>query len=671
MLNHLKLKKMKTLKTPLMLGVLVMLAYNLLSFSEKKVNRKNLIGTGEIKGKVTDKTTGESIGFVNLVLKDKSGKQISIVASGATGFYSFQSISSGEYSVTASFIGLKSKTIHNINVTDGKTVVANIEMEPDNSKIAEIIVLEQDELLIEKSEIESMPLENPDYRSKGKKVACESKSMAPAKCGNDMGYSFQYTQSDFNTENYDYISENEFRNSKEEPLSTFSIDVDRASYSNIRRFINNGQTPPKDAVRIEEMINYFSYNYPQPEGEHPFSINTEISECPWNEKHKLVQIGLQGKTIKTEKLPPGNLVFLIDVSGSMSDYNKLPLVKQSLRLLVNQLRAQDKVAMVVYAGAAGLVLESTSGKNKEKILEAIDRLESGGSTAGGAGIKLAYEVAKENFIKEGNNRVILATDGDFNVGVSSDGELVRIIEEKRETGVFLTVLGYGMGNYKDSKMEKLADKGNGNYAYIDNIMEAKKNLVTEMGGTLLTIAKDVKIQVEFNPAKVASYKLIGYENRLLNKEDFNDDTKDAGELGSGHTVTALYEITLVGTGENTVLKVDPLRYQKQNLMNEETASSNELLTVKFRYKEPSGKESKLIEKSLIGGEKELALSSNNLKFSAAVAEFGLLLRDSKFKGDADFDEVVKLAKMGKGEDSEGYRSEFIRLVELYELQAKK
>lgn len=650
-----------------MLSIVMLLAYNFYSFTTKKAERNFQTASGEIKGKVTDKSSGETIAFANIALKDKSGNQTASATTGATGYFIVKKVPPGEYSMTISFIGYNTKTINKIIISEGKTTTVNIQMETDNTKMADVQILEKDEL---KNEME-LPEEIYDYKMSRSKKMCES-SAAPAQQGMATGgYSFQYKQSQFNTEQYDYISENEFRNSKEEPLSTFSIDVDRASYSNVRRFINNGQTPPKDAVRIEELINYFSYNYPQPEDEHPFSINTEMSECPWNKKHKLVQIGLQGKTINTEKLPPGNLVFLIDVSGSMSDYNKLPLVKQSLRLLVNQLRAQDRVAMVVYAGAAGLVLESTSGKNKQKILDAIDNLESGGSTAGGAGIKLAYEVAKENLIKEGNNRVILATDGDFNVGVSSDGELVRLVEEKRESGVFLTVLGYGMGNYKDSKMEKLADKGNGNYAYIDNIMEAKKTLVTEMGGTLLTIAKDVKIQVEFNPAKVASYKLIGYENRLLNKEDFNDDTKDAGELGSGHTVTALYEIALVGAEENTVPKVDPLRYQIPNSTVKEAEASNELLTVKFRYKEPQGKESKLIVKNLYDGEKELALASNNLKFSAAVAEFGLLLRDSKFKENSSFDEVVKLAKMGKGEDKEGYRSEFIQLVELYELQAKK
>ncbi len=346
----------------------------------------------------------------------------------------------------------------------------------------------------------------------------------------------------FNTEQYDHIQENGYLEAMSNPLSTFSIDVDTASYSNVRRFINGSQLPPTDAVRIEEFINYFNYDYPQPDGEHPFSITTEVSTAPWNPAHKLVHIGLQGQQVDKTELPDSNLVFLFDISGSMNDANKLPLLKQGFRLLVEQLTERDRVAIVVYAGAAGLVLPSTSGAEKATILEAIDRLEAGGSTAGGAGIQLAYGQAKENFIPNGNNRIILATDGDFNVGASSDGELVRMIEEKRDDGIFLSILGFGTGNYKDSKMEKLADKGNGNYAYIDTIREAKKVLVSEMAGTLLTIAKDVKIQIEFNPTKVQAYRLIGYENRLLAKEDFTDDSKDAGELGAGHTVTALYEI---------------------------------------------------------------------------------------------------------------------------------
>ncbi len=353
----------------------------------------------------------------------------------------------------------------------------------------------------------------------------------------------------FNTEEYDGIVENRFLKVTDNPLSTFSIDVDAASYSNVRRFLNDGALPPAGAVRIEEMINYFHYDYPQPRGEDPFSINTEIADCPWSQDNRLVLIGLQGKRIPTENLPPSNIVFLIDVSGSMNEPNKLPLVQQSMKMLTEQLREQDRVAIVVYAGNAGLVLPATSGANKQAISNAIDRLEAGGSTAGGAGIKLAYEIAKNNYLPKGNNRVILCTDGDFNVGASSDDEMERLIEQERKSGVFLTVLGYGMGNYKDSKMQKLADKGNGNHAYIDNLNEAKKVLVSEFGGTLFTIAKDVKLQIEFNPEKVQAYRLIGYENRLLNKEDFNNDQKDAGELGSGHTVTALYEVIPVGVKE--------------------------------------------------------------------------------------------------------------------------
>ena len=470
-----------------------------------------------------------------------------------------------------------------------------------------------------------------------------------------------------NTEEYDHIVENEFKDVKQDPLSTFSIDVDAASYSNVRRFINQGQTPPKDAVRIEEMINYFSYDYDQPKGKHPFSIQTEVGECPWNNEHKLVHIGIQGKSIEKENLPPNNLVFLIDVSGSMQAPNKLELVKKSLWLLVDQMRPQDRIALTVYAGAAGLVLPSTSGEEKDKIRAAIGKLTAGGSTAGAAGIRLAYKVAAENFIKEGNNRVILATDGDFNVGVSSNGELSRMIEEKRSTGVYLTVLGYGMGNYKDSKMEQLADKGNGNYAYIDNLMEAKKVLVNEMGATLLTIAKDVKLQIEFNPQLIKQYKLIGYENRMLNKEDFNDDKKDAGELGAGHTVTALYEVVLVGGKDAKSNRVDALRYQSKFTEPLDENYSDELMTIKFRYKPPKSDESTLITEYLKNNSSDKL--SQNYWFSAAVAEFGLLLRDSKMKGDAKYSQVIDLARKGKGEDKYGYRAEFIRMVEMMELQA--
>ncbi len=473
----------------------------------------------------------------------------------------------------------------------------------------------------------------------------------------------------YNTEEYDGINENIFHDAIKNPLSTFSIDVDAASYSNVRRFLNNGQQPPKDAVRIEEMINYFDYDYDQPVGDEPFSIYTEVGPAPWNEKHQLVHIGLQGKIIPTDNLPPSNLVFLIDVSGSMQDDNKLPLLKASFKMLVQQLRQQDHVAIVVYAGAAGLVLPTTSGGKKEEIMNAIDRLEAGGSTAGGAGIKLAYEQANANFLKEGNNRVILATDGDFNIGESSNGGMERLIEEKRKEGVFLTVLGYGMGNYKDSKMEILADKGNGNYAYIDNILEAKKVLVNEFGGTLFTIAKDVKLQVEFNPAKVKAYRLIGYENRMLKNEDFNNDKKDAGELGSGHTVTALYEIIPVGV-ESEFFKIDNLKYQSTKIVTQ-AANNNELLTIKFRYKKPDSEISKLLCQIVLDKKMQLEQTSDNFRWSASVAGFGMLLRESEYLNFFTIDKILALAESAKGMDKEGYRSEFINNLKAQKVIASR
>ena len=461
----------------------------------------------------------------------------------------------------------------------------------------------------------------------------------------------------WNTENYSIIHENGFRNVLANPLSTFSIDVDNASYSNARRYINQGELPPVDAVRIEEMINYFHYDYPEPTGDVPFSVTTELAKCPWNADHYLLHVGLQGKSIDKSELPPSNLVFLLDVSGSMGMSNKLPLLKRAYKMLVNELRPTDRVAIVVYAGAAGKVLDSTPGNEKKTILEALDKLNAGGSTAGGAGLILAYKIAKENFIEGGNNRIILATDGDFNVGVSSTSEMERLIEKERDNGVFMTVLGFGMGNIKDDKMETIADKGNGNYAYIDNIQEARKVFITEFGGTLFTIAKDVKFQVEFNPAQVKSYRLVGYENRLLNTEDFNNDTKDAGEMGAGHTVTALYEIVPVNSVE-TAPSVDKLKYQESKPVSGKTAK--ELLTIKLRYKQPDGSKSELLELSVQN--KMVKNSSDNFRFSAAVAEFGMLLRGSEFMGNTTIDTVLDLAKNAKGVDEEGYRSEFIQLV---------
>jgi len=593
-----------------------------------------------ISGKVTDASDGSPLLGVSIILK---GTTIGTVTD-QYGKYSLQ-ITNEKSVLEFVFIGYVTQKIE-----VGTQTVINVQMQADVATLSEIVVT--------------------GYATKQRRDVTGS-AVAPMSAPNLP--SSDVLQPDFNTESYNTIHENTFLQTTGNPLSTFSIDVDAASYTNVRRFLNTGQKPPKDAVRIEEMINYFHYDYPQPRNSDPFSITTEVSECPWNAKNRLVHIGLQGKNIPTENLPPSNLVFLIDVSGSMEDANKLPLLKASFSLLVEQLRPQDHVAIVVYAGAAGLVLPSTSGNQKEKIKKALDELEAGGSTAGGAGIRLAYQVAQENFRKEGNNRVILATDGDFNVGASSDAEMERLIEEKRETGIFLTVLGFGMGNYKDSKMETLADKGNGHYAYIDNIQEGRKVFVNEFGGTLFTIAKDVKIQIEFNPAQVKAYRLVGYENRALKNEDFNNDKKDAGELGSGHSVTALYEI-VPADGQLSYPEtslVDPLKYQK-NTIDPKAYQAREMMTVKLRYKKPDDNTSKLLETVVTDNRTPLANTSDNSRFSAAVAAFGMLLRDSEFKGSASYKQVLELATRARGKDEEGYRIEFINLVKSSEfLQAKR
>lgn len=466
------------------------------------------------------------------------------------------------------------------------------------------------------------------------------------------------------TATYPRLVENTFLTALNHPLSTFSIDVDTASYANVRRFLNSGQLPPPAAVRIEEMVNYFHYNYPQPRGNDPFAANIEIAGCPWNSEHRLVRIGLKGREIAQDKRPPSNFVFLIDVSGSMQPAERLPLIKQALRQLVKKMTANDRVAIVVYASAAGVKLESTSCAQKEKILEAIDQLGAGGSTAGGAGIQAAYEVAQENFIKGGVNRVLLCTDGDFNVGITDQGQLVKMIQDKAKSGVFLTTLGVGTDNYKDALMQKLADKGNGNYAYLDTLEEAQKVLIDQMSGTLVTIAKDVKIQVEFNPAQVGAYRLIGYEKRMLRKEDFNNDKKDAGEIGAGHTVTALYEIVPAGV-EIRGGEVDDLKYQHPAEEKPEryvADGSKELLTLKLRYKQPDGDKSRLLEFPVTDNGRRFASASADFRFATAVAEFGMLLRDSEFKGNSSYGAVRELAEAAKGADAEGYRSEFLTLV---------
>ena len=464
----------------------------------------------------------------------------------------------------------------------------------------------------------------------------------------------------FNREGYDRIRDNPFVSVTENPLSTFSIDVDTASYSNLRRFLNSGTLPPKDAVRIEEMINYFSYDYPDPEGEQPFSVHVEVAQAPWRPEHRLLMVGLKGKEMAWEQRPSSNLVFLLDVSGSMQPANKLPLLKAALRLLIERLGENDRVALVVYAGASGLVLPSTPADQKERILAALERLEAGGSTHGSSGIQLAYETAVAHFIRGGINRVILATDGDFNVGLTDQGALTRLIEEKAQSGVFLSVLGFGVGNYQDSTLEKLADQGNGNYASIDTLQEARKVLVEEIHSTLVTIAKDVKIQIEFNPLQVAAYRLVGYENRLLSQEDFNDDTKDAGEIGAGHTVTALYEIVPVGQ-EAGVGSVDALRYQRRTETTEQ-ATTGELLTLKLRYKDPETTQSQLLELVVRDSGREYARASEDFKFAAAVASFGMLLRESPHQGTTTLESVLELAEEGQGADAHGYRSEFLELV---------
>ncbi|MEJ8844379.1 von Willebrand factor type A domain-containing protein [Lacibacter sp. H375] len=599
-----------------------------------------------VTGKVTDDTGAALAGVAVTEKGQKNG-----TATDANGSFSIK-VASAKSTLLFQYVGYETEEV---KLNNQQTV--SVKLKPSIQKLEEVVVI--------------------GYGTQKKKMVTQNAPSAiygyslPSNAiqGRVAGVSVHSDEA-FNTEDYDGITENRFRKVTDEPLSTFSIDVDGASYSNVRRMINYGQMPVEGAVRVEEFINYFKYKYPQPTGNDPFSINTEMSVCPWNKDHKLVMVGLQGKEIATTNLPPSNLVFLIDVSGSMSGENRLPLVKASLKLLVDQLREQDHVAIVVYAGAAGLVLPSTSGMNKEKIMAAIDKLEAGGSTAGGAGIKLAYNVAKEQIKKGGNNRVILCTDGDFNVGMSSDDAMERLIEEERKSGVFLTVLGYGMGNYKDNKMQKLANKGNGNHAYIDGMNEAKKVLVNEFGGTMFTIAKDVKLQVEFNPALVQAYRLVGYENRLLNKEDFNNDKKDAGELGSGHTVTALYEIIPVGVESDFIEDVDELKYQ-QPLKNKKSGLKNEIMTIKFRYKEPDGNESKLIVHPLLDEKIPFEKTSENFRFATAVAQFGMLLRNSEFKGNATYDKVIRQANAAIGTDKEGYRTEFIKLVQNVQSLVKK
>ena len=606
--------------------------------------------TGSIRGQVTDAATGEAISIARVSVE---GTRVRARA-GQDGRYSLSGIPAGSVVVVAELLGYEPER-REVTVASGRTTVVDFQLgRPAPYGIP----------------LDSLgrPVDGFSFAVAEQKAQLRSIEIPrdiaippppePGRPG--VQYNFGLVQlADFNTESYAHIAENDFRLVSASPLSTFSIDVDRASYANIRRFIQDGERPPIDAVRIEEMINYFPYDWDAVGREHPFSVTTEVWDAPWKQEHRLVRIGLHARSIDTEDLPASNLVFLLDVSGSMRPDNKLPLLKKAFALLVDQLRPQDRVAIVVYAGAAGLVLPSTPGNRHDEIMAALDELQAGGSTAGGAGLELAYATAFEHFMDGGNNRVILATDGDFNMGASSDAEMVRLIEQERDGGTFLTVMGFGTGNLKDSKMEQIADHGNGNFHYVDGLLEARKVLVEEMGGTIHTLAKDVKLQIEFNPARVAGYRLIGYENRLLADEDFNDDTKDAGELGAGHTVTALYEVVPAGLPVPRE-EVDDLRYQAQPDDLPRSEFGGELMYVKVRYKDPDATKSKLLEQAVAD---RAGSPSVDFRFATAVAGFGMLLRDSEHAGSLTLNDVVGLAEKGKGDDPRGYRGEFIRLVE--------
>jgi Ca-activated chloride channel homolog len=603
--------------------------------------------TGQVIGRVRD-PKGAPIANAQVFIV---GTALSSLTDSA-GAYRFPAVPEGQAEIRAAFIGYRSSQA-TIIVRAGRTTTHDFTLEPTPAQLQELTVTTGADAVTSAP----APTQRAGGVARGKvekknerdQVRVDGLPVEPWRQQAEPG----------NTEAYARIEDNRFLAAAANPLSTFSIDVDAASYSNVRRFLSQGTLPPADAVRLEELVNYFSYTYPDQTGRHPFAVSADVGPCPWEPEHRLVRIGLQAKKMATRDLPPSNLVFLIDVSGSMQSEDKLPLVKQAFRALVQELRMEDRVAIVVYAGAAGLVLPSTSGEDKATILSAIDRLEAGGSTAGGAGLRLAYDVARENYLPEGNNRLILATDGDFNVGVSSDAEMIRLVEARREEGTFLTVLGFGTGNLKDTKMEQMADKGNGHYAYIDNFREAHKVFVREFGGTLFTVAKDVKIQVEFNPARVQAYRLLGYENRLLAKEDFADDRKDAGEMGAGHAVTALYEVVPTGAAP-VAIGEDSLTYQQVTLRPSANRSS-ELLSVRLRYKEPTGSRSRLLSVPVVDrGDHH---TSDDLRFASAVAAFAMVLRNSEYKGTADYNLVLALARQARGEDEEGYRQEFISMVE--------
>ncbi len=626
-----------------------------------------------LQGTITEESTGETL--IGAAVKIFKGPDlIKGVVTDYNGHYRIE-IDPGTYDVEVDYTGYTTKKTTGVKVLEGQlntfdcvlsSAVTLDVMEITSYKVP---LIEQDRTnsgkALTSQEIRSYPASksvpsNQPAKGKRREKAGEiSKKEDKLEAPPEMEMLDIATQ-DESPENYAYIVENQFLQATANPVSTFSIDVDGAAYANARRFLNMGRLPPRDAVRIEEFVNYFDYQYAQPADGKPFAVHTELAKCPWSPQHHLLSIGLQGREIETGQLPASNFVFLVDVSGSMDDPHKLPLVQSSLLMLTDYLRPQDRVALVVYAGAAGLVLSSTPGNQKEKIKAAIESLGAGGSTAGAAGIQLAYQTARTNFVKGGNNRVVLCTDGDFNVGVSDDASLIQLIEKERESGIFLTVMGFGMGNYQDAKMQQLANKGNGNHAYIDQLAEAKKVLINEFGGTLFTIAKDVKIQIEFNPAKVAAYRLIGYENRMLQREDFDDDTKDAGELGAGHRVTALYEIIPAGQDIPVASTNGDLKYQKTKLSA--ASKGNDLLTLKLRYKQPkAGASSELMQTVVL--DKPATDLSENLTLAAAAASFGMVLRNSTYKGNATYQSALLLAKKAAKNDRSGYRAELCRLIE--------
>lgn len=646
-----------------------------------------------IEGKITDESTGTPLSFAYVRLFQGKNK-ITATQSDADGNYIIKDVAPGKYNLISDFLGYQSNVQSDIELKPGKNVV-NFVMKVSQVQLDCVTISEYKAPLID---IENTTSSATITSHKIKNMKTKSvNSIAATQAGTSSNMNIRGSRDSKqvyyidgvrtiykpdlkqvkvveNDESYGKYIENKFISPLDEALSTFSIDVDRESYSVVRRFLNSGKLPPQDAVRIEEMINYFDYNYEVPSGDDPFYLFSSLSECPWNTEHKVLHLALNTRQVDKSKLPASNFVFLIDVSGSMEDENKLPLVNSSLRLLTDQLKPEDKVAIVVYAGSAGCVLPSTSISEKNKILNALENLRAGGSTAGGAGIQLAYKIAKENYIAGGNNRVVLATDGDFNVGISDNQGLEDLISSKREENIFLSVLGFGMGNYKSDKMQILADKGNGIHAYIDDIQEAKKVLIKEFTGSMFTLAKDVKIQVEFNPGLVTAYRLIGYENRMLAKEDFNNDTKDAGEVGVGHSVTALYEIVTSGSKTEFPGSVDELKFQKN--IKQEFINNSDLAFFKVRYKNPEGRKStkieKLISPEVLKNDKVL----KSTKLALAVAEFGLLLRNSEFKQNASFENVLNLAAnanngMTINEDVDGLRSDFIKLVNTAKILSKE